>query len=198
MATTNPNNLSLNKLTRESLTQAVLLLMDEKPYSELRVTDICLRAGVSRNAFYRNYPAKDAILRRYLFEITDEYRRRLRRNNPLTYKQLFDALFLHLYKLKPLAKKILSAGLGYLITDIFFKSFVDLAHSERFPVYSRCHLAGSLVSIFVHWAANNQPETPEEMSSLVCKLHRFDEKALLYLPPVTDIDSLMSNFIYNK
>lgn len=198
MTSFNRSNQTLNRLTKESLTQAVLLLMDDKPYSEIRVTDICRRAGVSRNAFYRNYSAKDAILRRYLFEITDDFRHRLRQMTPLTHKQHMHAICTHLASMKPLTKKLLSANLAYLITDIFFKSFIDFSKSDEYPIYARCHLAGSIVSIFIHWIANDQPETPEEMASIICKLHHFDEDALVLLPSVSNIDSLMENFIYNQ
>ena len=74
------NNVELNNLTKECIVTAVLLLMDVMPYNKITITDICKKAGVSRNAFYRNYPKKDAIMRYYLFKITEDYRKSLRVN----------------------------------------------------------------------------------------------------------------------
>ncbi len=42
--------------------QALVALMDKKPYDQITITDITKKAGVSRMAFYRNYQSKDDIL----------------------------------------------------------------------------------------------------------------------------------------
>ena len=42
--------------------QALVELMDKKPYGKITITDVTKKAGVSRMAFYRNYQSKDDIL----------------------------------------------------------------------------------------------------------------------------------------
>ena len=119
----NSSNNELKNITKESITTALFILMQQKPYHEISITDICKRAGVSRNAFYRNYSVKDEIVRLYLFEITDEWRKRLRQNHSITYYSLFLYLFRHLEQNKSLAQLLLKSGLDYLMIDVFFKSF---------------------------------------------------------------------------
>lgn len=53
----------IRKLVVDSLADALLQLMHKKPYSEITVTELCRRAGVSRMAFYGNFSSRDDILR---------------------------------------------------------------------------------------------------------------------------------------
>ena len=42
--------------------QALEILLESKPYNKISITDICTKAGVSRETFYRHYNDKDEIL----------------------------------------------------------------------------------------------------------------------------------------
>ncbi|MBR6940531.1 MAG: TetR/AcrR family transcriptional regulator, partial [Clostridia bacterium] len=53
------NRSESNNLTRECITTALLIIIREKDYDEITITDITEKAGVSRMAYYRNYKSKD-------------------------------------------------------------------------------------------------------------------------------------------
>jgi len=57
-----------DNILTEDMTDALLLLMESKPYDTISVTDITKKAGVSRMAFYRNYEIKDDIIDEYFKE----------------------------------------------------------------------------------------------------------------------------------
>ena len=57
------NNKESNRLTRECLEMALIYLMNEKPFDKITITELVSRSGVSRTAFYRNYAAKEDILK---------------------------------------------------------------------------------------------------------------------------------------
>lgn len=48
------------------LTEAVFLLMKKKPYCDIRIKDICNKAGLSRQTFYNVFDEKDDIMRYFL------------------------------------------------------------------------------------------------------------------------------------
>ena len=52
--------------TRMWIFEALMLLLDEKPYDKIGVSDITTRAGIARQTFYRNYNGKDDIVSEYL------------------------------------------------------------------------------------------------------------------------------------
>ena len=63
------SNKESRKLTRESLETALLLLLEKKPLNQITISELVAKAGVSRNAFYRNYKSKEAILESILTQI---------------------------------------------------------------------------------------------------------------------------------
>ena len=48
-------NKELNFAIKEALQDALILLMKEKQYRSISITELCKKAGVSRMAFYNNY-----------------------------------------------------------------------------------------------------------------------------------------------
>ena len=56
------NNEESNRTTREAIKDALFILMKNRDYEEIRITDIIRKSGVSRSAFYRNYHTRDEVL----------------------------------------------------------------------------------------------------------------------------------------
>lgn len=52
----------IHQLAVDCIYQALVQLMETKPYEDITITDITKKAGVSRMAYYRNYREKDDIL----------------------------------------------------------------------------------------------------------------------------------------
>ena len=49
--------------------EALLLLMDEKPYDKITVSDIIEKAGIARQTFYRNFKDKNEVIVQYFTNI---------------------------------------------------------------------------------------------------------------------------------
>lgn len=58
-----------NKTVKELMREAMLLLLDEKKYLDITVTDVVKKAGVARASFYRTYKSVDDILTEILKEV---------------------------------------------------------------------------------------------------------------------------------
>ncbi|MGT2715803.1 TetR/AcrR family transcriptional regulator [Streptococcus respiraculi] len=56
------SNKEINQLTRESIETALLFLLEKKDMRQISISELVRKAGVSRNAFYRNYKSKEEIL----------------------------------------------------------------------------------------------------------------------------------------
>lgn len=56
------SNKESNQLTRESIEVALLFLLEKKDMKQISISELVRKAGVSRNAFYRNYKSKEEIL----------------------------------------------------------------------------------------------------------------------------------------
>lgn len=59
------SNKEANQLTKESIETALLFLLEKKDLKQISISELVRKAGVSRNAFYRNYKSKEDILEAY-------------------------------------------------------------------------------------------------------------------------------------
>ncbi len=54
--------------SKKKLTRALYEIMDEKPYKDITITELCERASLSRPAFYQNFTKMDDVLVRLMNE----------------------------------------------------------------------------------------------------------------------------------
>ncbi len=70
-------NKESRSILKESCQGALLALMEQKNYSEINITEICRKAGISRTGFYRNYASKDdiitEIISKMIYDISSMY-----------------------------------------------------------------------------------------------------------------------------
>ncbi len=62
-----------NKFTRMCMGEAVIALMKEKSFSDIKILDITRKTGVSRMTFYKYYRSKEEVVESYLQEIISGY-----------------------------------------------------------------------------------------------------------------------------
>ena len=62
----------INKISKESLITSLILLMKQKPYNKITISELCIKAGVSRTAFYGNFKTKDDLLTLYVLNMNTE------------------------------------------------------------------------------------------------------------------------------
>lgn len=59
--------------SKQWMADALLILIKEKPYSEISITEIAEKAGISRLTFYRNFVNKEDILQYHFDRVFSEY-----------------------------------------------------------------------------------------------------------------------------
>ena len=67
------NKKTASAYIKENLFSALLELMKEKDFSDIRIQDIAKRAGVSRVSYYRNFTSKEDVLESYMNEETGKF-----------------------------------------------------------------------------------------------------------------------------
>jgi len=147
--------------TKSWIFDSLMLLMDEKPYDSITVSDIADKAGVARPTFYRNFDDKDEVVLQYLnnsfgTENDDKH------NNIIL---LFDHKYLIKHQ-KNLKKILSTASIENRIYRELQKYTVSLTErykkalsAEDYLIcrYKVCYqITGSLRIIF-DWFINNMP-----------------------------------------
>jgi AcrR family transcriptional regulator len=160
--------------TRSWIFDAVMILMDEKPYNKITVSDICEKAGIARPTFYYNFDDKDDVILKYLNNslttelMSLETAKDDKQNNIVL---TFDVKYIINHQ-KNLRKVLSTADVeariyrelqAYTLTLI--KSYKKQLSAEEYQIcrYKICYqLTGSLKILF-DWFINGMPMPVEKL-----------------------------------
>ncbi|MEW4353826.1 TetR/AcrR family transcriptional regulator [Streptococcus pneumoniae] len=152
------NNQQSRQATREALTTALLLLLQEKEYLNISITELCQKAGVSRTAFYRNYKSKDEVLDDKIMD----YAYKLRQNIDEDLYQSWLNTFQFVERHKTDFEVVIKAGLEYKIL---------LALSVHLPTDPELRTLQSIWDtvayvLMIEWVIHQTPKTAKDMANL--------------------------------
>lgn len=171
------NNLQ-NKLAKESITIALMILMEKKDFNEISITDITKKAGVSRMAYYRNYDSKEDIINKYLDDLFQGYSKDiLKYNEPDMFRDLC-LYFAYFRKHEKLIVNLIHSNLTNLILDRFdnylyvcFKSFIsNNTYQQEIEKYIIKYTSGGLFKVLIEWVKSDLKESDEKMAEIVCSI----------------------------
>lgn len=163
------SNRESRKLTRESIETALLLLLKKKSLNHITISELVTKAGVSRNAFYRNYQSKEAILEAILTQIVRRIFRGIKHFDLKT--QLSQAWLFILTEAKKEAvvlQLIFEQRLEKLLTNIVSKR---LKTYQKFKKKHTSHYANSfwsnaIISVLSNWVSDGMRASAEELAAI--------------------------------
>ncbi len=169
-------NNSAHQLVIDSLTEALLRLMEKKKLSEISISELCEKAGVSRVSFYRNYTSLSEILTDYLSDDIKLWWSNHERSVDISRSpQLFwNKLFSLLKKHERIIRLIYRSDESIILKNIIFNSCgPSLAKTEE-EAYARAMLAGTIYGYTDEWIRRGMNDYPEylSLSNLVSLLVR--------------------------
>jgi len=164
---------SLN-VQREIL-EALLILMSQKKFQDISITELCQKAGTSRMAFYRNFNFLRDVLVRHLDTLFEQY---VEEMSSISFKGAFDfalKLFVYHERHKRFLKLLMKAGLQTILLERFdkylVKIFENLLHREIQDFsesYFRVEfISGGLYKILIAWLSQNAAQPAKAMAKIV-------------------------------
>lgn len=167
--------------TNKALYEALLLLMKEKTFEEIKISDLCQKALVNRSTFYAHYNDKYELLITMVEDLKQALLSSLKTNeNDINTKEYFmemlKILIDHIEDKKDIYQAILVNNRNGILMDILY----DVANrdiNERIKddkVVKNAHVPsevitkfylGAIVNIGIEWIKNNCRYTKEELIS---------------------------------
>jgi len=165
--------------TKSWIFDAIMLLMDEKPYDKITVSDITEKAGIARQTFYYTYNDKDDVIFEYLMNSfnADLMSIETAQNNKKQDTILFIFDYEYMVKNQKILEKILS------VDDIKSRIFRDL---QKYPMslmehykkklseeeyligrYKLCYQITGFLSLFFDWFVNGMPMLVEKLVLMI-------------------------------
>lgn len=170
----NEYNLGLNRALRESMREAFLLLLKEKKYEDITVSEICQKAGFSRTGFYTNYATKEKLFDEVIEVAYEKISDLL--GSPFEsdigvewYEKSFNLIKEHI----DIARIVFNCEnyFRYLETGNKFAVNKDgLSESEK---CYRLMWNGAFQNISAYWVRNGAKETPEFMAKYCYNCLKF-------------------------
>ncbi|MBE6006290.1 MAG: TetR/AcrR family transcriptional regulator [Sarcina sp.] len=158
-------------LVSEEITNALMDLMAEKPFTEITVTDVVNRAGVARASFYRNFSSTGEILDLVLGDFIREFKEHAL---PVLLSQDERAwrsfLFRYIYFVQDHRRRLMiwSNSNASIILYKMAEAAHDMSCSctctgvkEKYSISTRI---GAINSVIMRWLLEpGESETPEEL-----------------------------------
>lgn len=177
--------------TREWTFEALLLLLKEKPYETITITDITTKAGIARQTFYRNYQSKDDVVILHLDGLFWQLKNFSQTKEKMTARDSYLQTFIIFANHREELLKLKEAGLDHLIFqriwDYNQEFIAQLRLSENLNSADRFALRyqlGGLMNILIEWILDDMLLPAEAMAKLFEELNQSYERSNAYLPKI--------------
>ena len=172
----NKNDLRVIK-TRTALYNSLLSLMEEKPFEEIRVSDICNRALINRSTFYAHFDDKYELLSSCIDNLKNSLTRELKKSQNISntkeyYMELVKTFLNHIEEKKDAYLAIAKHNSNNIVTDIICDA-IDTDIQERIKYYNNettiptnilaKFYSGAVVSVAIYWMYHVNSYTKKEM-----------------------------------
>lgn len=162
------SNDEINRLTKNSIQEALVYLLGKQELNEISVTQIVNKAGVSRSAYYRNYNSKEEILKDFSSSVFSLLFEKLNNkdyvNNP---EKWYQFLFTQVKENQRLVKLIFKANLNSL-TD-YLPPIREDAYDKK-QTYQIKAMLSALISVVEYWSDNDFDLSVDEISAICFEL----------------------------
>ena len=160
--------------TKKNLRNALLAEMQEKPFAQITVKDICAAAGLNRTTFYLHYPNQEALLREIeqtAYVEIEEYIRSIRAREDK--KEQIQMLLTYIRKNLPLFRIILfNQDAEY--KERFMRHFLETLDEERMRyissgsgIYTKAFLIHGCIGLVTSWIEDDFGVSTEELAELM-------------------------------
>lgn len=163
-----------NAVVKESITQALLILMEDSPLSKISITSIVQKAGVGRVSFYRNFESKKNVLEQHLLKLLQEWGKSFEnQGNPQYFSE---SLLDHYYSNKDFYLLLYKHGLSTMVYETIRRGTKVYESQNNLERYGKSMLAGMLFGYVDEWIRQGMQETPKEMVTLWEQHHKTNHE----------------------
>ena len=177
------HNQELKKITVESTMEALIQLMRIERYEDISITAICERAGISRNAFYKNFGTKENVFK----EIVEKFIKHLLKDlgNPFN-SGVSLSWYQNFFKLIKEESGILLTLMKASLKDVYLETVNDiLMRNENLDAetkYKRIMWNGAIQNIVAVWVESGMQESIEVMAKICFEKLKYVSNKEFQLP----------------
>lgn len=173
--------------SKESITRALLELMEELPYRDISVRTLTERAGLSRQAFYTNFEDMDAVLIRHMLGLLEDILRQIKAEQVDTMEKLVSMYADIVEKNASLFRLLVDNELTGLVVRVYSHYLDKLPpvlacqrdhRTETEKKFCDAFWVAGFVQVFAAWISDDMKTDREEIISIICDIMQGN-----YFPP---------------
>ncbi len=167
--------------TKNALYYALIDLLKEKTFEEIKVSNICEKAYVNRSTFYAHYKDKYELFVDLINSLKDSFKKELKsiEEDDLKdyYLKMIKVFLNHIEGKEDIYKSILVNNRSSIIIDMIYDTVKEDINERANnndkgvpnDVFTSYYLGG-VVNIVIEWFKNNKKYTKEQMIEYLDKL----------------------------
>lgn len=120
--------------SKNLIVQSLLYLMRKKSFHDIKITEICKKAGVSRLSYYRNFDSKEDIVLYYFNNNFEKIMEKIVSRDDVSYRELVEMMFSLFMEHLEVNKLFFRDKLIYLISassDEYLKKFLKVIFKDN-------------------------------------------------------------------
>ena len=160
------SNEGRNRYVTEHITKSLLTLLEDKAMEDISISEFCRSAGIGRASFYRNYDSKEDILRAYVNQLFNGWRREWEQNHNLPLSAAIGMVFEHFERNSAFYRLLNERQLVYLLEDVILDMMEFKPDLPKGEAYAKAFAAYSLYGWIEVWFQRGMKESAEEMKQL--------------------------------
>lgn len=165
------SNAKANEFLKECMSDALISLLSQKPFTKITADEIADAAGVHRSTWFRNFSSKSEAITYKLIRLwnrwADEHDMLIR--DRYTVDNAFN-FFQFNFEIRNLLELVYSAKLQSSLYDAFYKIMMPHLDVEAEERYSSKFFCYGLFGLLDEWIERGFCESPEEMTTLFQKI----------------------------
>lgn len=165
----NPSALRSQKWIKDAL----LALIEEKPYRKISVKEITERSDLARQTFYQLFESKDEIIEYHLDNLFHAYIAELKALQDVTVEDVARLYFAFFQNHARFIEKLIENDLLNIMNRKFHTYLTEVqlvlqyAQSSRYSEYEVAFISSGLIGILVHWFSTNRALSIDELAQMV-------------------------------
>lgn len=155
-----------NLFTKECFYNALINLMQTKPFESIQISEICEVAGYNRSTFYRTFDSKIDILFDKFNRELDKYKKMLQEFTEMTFIDKMTEFFELLRGSRELFLTMHESNMDVKMFEMFYNLYPFTYSGDNFEYHKTFRTAG-VFGVLISWISSGMKENSHEMAVIL-------------------------------
>lgn len=163
--------------SQRCITEALITLLNNKPFTSITIKEICVKADLTRQTFYQFFSSKEDVIRHIIMQCYVDFEELLISHSPITLNTLTSTFFHFFKENQSMIRLLINNNLEYILTEQFsvvLPKILQLCVSEEDALVCNPHINSFIVSglsaMLISWTKSDYDIDEDELTQLFIRL----------------------------